>query len=133
RAEDDRLEIGDRFQAGAAYSTGVTKLLIARRMPGDEAFGRIDPGVVPARAGAADGVEGDAGDHHPGVSGIGVDGDPLARARFAPGLEAGRVEWAFEEAAAVQREADRAGAVVAFRFEGTVAAAPDVGGGGDRV
>src|SRR6185312_14685662 len=31
-----------------------------------ETFGRVDPGVVPARAGAADRVEGDAGDDHPG-------------------------------------------------------------------
>src|SRR3954467_3349767 len=99
----------------------------------DEAFRTVDPGVVPARAGAADGVEGDAGDDHPGMAGIGVDGDPLAGTRFSPGLEAGRVERAFEEAAAVQRVADRARAVVAFRFEGAVAAAPDVGGGGDRV
>ena len=90
-------------------------------------------GEVPARAGAADGVEGEAGDHHPGVFGVGVDGDPLARAGFAPGLQAGRVERAFEEAAAVQGEADRARAVIAGGFEGAVAAAPDVGGGGDRV
>src|SRR3954447_7616466 len=98
---------------------------VARGVADDEAFGRVDPGVVPARAGTADGVEGDAGDHHPGVFGVGVDGDPLARARFAPGLQAGRVERAFEEAAAVEGEADRAGAVVAFGFEGAVAAAPD--------
>ena len=89
--------------------------------------------VVPARAGAADGVEGDAGDHHPGVLGVGVDGDPLAGARFAPGLQPGRVERAFEEAAAVQGEADRARAVIARGFEGAMAAAPDVGGGRDRV
>ena len=39
---------------------------------------------MPARAGAADGVEGEAGDDHPGVFGVGVDGDPLARARVRP-------------------------------------------------
>src|SRR3954447_23433794 len=100
-------------------------------MPCYEAFRRIDPGVVPAGAGAADGVEGDAGDDHPGVAGVGVDGDPLARARVAPGLEPGRVERAFQQAAAVQGEADRARAVVARGFEGAVAAAPDVWGGGD--
>ena len=105
----------------------------AGRVAGDEAFGRVDRVGVPARAGAADRVEGEAGDDHPGVFGVGVDGDPLAGAGFAPGLEAGRVERAFEEAAAVQGEADRARAVVAGRFEGAVAAAPDVGGGGDRV
>src|SRR5262249_30786613 len=49
------------------------------------------------------------------------------------GLEAGRVERAFEEAAAVQRVADGAGAVVPGRFEGAVTPAPDVGRGGDRV
>src|SRR4051794_1562443 len=106
---------------------------VAGRVPDHEAFGRVDPGVVPARTGAADGVEGDAGYDHPGVAGVGVDGDPLAGAGFSPGLQAGRVERAFEEAAAVQGVADRAGAVVAFGFEGAVAAAPDVWGGGDRV
>src|SRR6201996_7625763 len=106
-------------------------LSVTGRVADDEAFGRVDPGVVPARAGAADGVEGDAGDHHPGVLGVGVDGDPGARARFAPGLQAGRVERAFEEATAMQGVADSARAVVAFGFEGAVAAAPDVGGGGD--
>src|SRR4051794_22240122 len=65
--------------------------------------------------------------------GVGVDGDPLAGTGFAPGLEAGRVQRAFEQAAAVQGEADRARAVIAGGFEGAVAAAPDVGGGGDRV
>ena len=69
--------------------------------------GELDPGVVPAGAGAADGVEGDAGDDHPGVAGVGVDGDPAAGAGFAPGLEAGRVERAFQQAAAVQGVADR--------------------------
>ena len=67
---------------------------VAGRVAGDEAFGRVDRRGVPARAGAADGVEGEAGDDHPGVAGVGVDGDPLAGARFAPGLEAGRVERA---------------------------------------
>src|SRR6202000_729522 len=101
--------------------------LVAGRVADDEAFGRVDPGVVPARAGAADGVEGDAGDHHPGGLGVGVDRDPGSRPGFAPGLEAVRAERAFEEAAAVQGEGDGTGAVVAFRFEGAVAAAPDVG------
>src|SRR5260221_614113 len=59
--------------------------------------------------------------------------DPASGPRFAPGLQAGRVERAFEEAAAVQGVADRARAVVAGGFEGAVAAAPDVGGRGDRV
>src|SRR6476646_683396 len=110
-----------------------TMSLEACRVAGYEAFRRVDPGVVPARAGAADGVEGDAGDDHPGVAGVGVDRDPLAGPGFAPGLKAGRVKRAFQQAAAVQRVADRAGAVVTGGFEGAVAAAPDVGGGGDRV
>src|SRR5882757_10142327 len=107
--------------------------LEAGGMPDDEAFGRIDRGAVPARAGAADGVEGEAGDDHPGVFGVGVDRDPLARTRFAPGLEAGRVERAFQQAAAVQRVGDGSRTVIAGRFEGTVAAAPDVRGHRDRV
>src|ERR1700760_4326816 len=102
-------------------------------MARDETFRRVHPARVPARAGAADRVEGEPGDDHPGVFGVRVDRDPLARARVAPGLEAGRVERAWEEAAAVQGEAGRPGAVVARGFEGAVAAAPDVRGGRDRV
>src|ERR1700712_5581513 len=100
-------------------------------MADDEPFRAVHGRGVPAGAGAADGVEGEAGDDHPGVFGVGVDGDPLAGARFAPGLEPGRVERAFEETAAIEGEADRTGAVVSRGFEGAVAAAPDIGGGGD--
>src|ERR1700744_2757602 len=110
-----------------------SRWLEAGRVARDETFRRVDPARVPARAGAADGVEGEAADHHPGVFGVGVDRDPLAGAGFAPGLEAGRVERAFQQAAAVQRVGDGAGAVVAGGFEGGVAAAPDVGRVGDRV
>src|SRR6201996_9026642 len=102
-------------------------------MAGDETFRRVHPAGVPARAGAADRVEGEAADHHPRVFGVGVDRDPLARAGFAPGLEAGRVERAFQQAATVEGVGDGAGAVVTGGFEGGVAAAPDVGGVGDRV
>src|ERR1700679_4363422 len=87
--------------------------LEARGMPGNKAFGAVDPAGVPARTGAADRVEGEAADHHPGVFGVGVDRDPLARAGFAPGLEAGRVERAFQQTAAVQSVGDGGGAVVA--------------------
>src|ERR1700761_737752 len=104
-----------------------SRWLEAGRMADYEAFGAVDPAGVPAGAGAADRVEGEAADDHPGVLGVGVDRDPLARAGFAPGLEAGRVQRAFQQAAAVQRVGDGAGAVVAGGFEGAVAAAPDVG------
>src|SRR5690349_2158334 len=107
--------------------------LEAGGVPRYEPFRRVGPGVVPAGAGAAAGVEGDAGDDHPGVAGVAVDGDPATRARFAPGGQAGRVERAFQQAAAVQRVADRARAVVARGFEGAVAATPDVGSRRDRV
>src|ERR1700744_1100731 len=110
-----------------------SRWLEAGRVARDETFRRVDPAGVPARAGAADGVEGEAADHHPGVFGVGVDRDPLAGTGFAPGLEAGRVERAFQQAAAVQRVGDGAGAVVAGGFEGAVATAPDVRGVGDRV
>src|ERR1700744_2121267 len=110
-----------------------SRWLEAGRVARDETFRRVDPAGVPARAGAADRVEGEAADDHPSVFGVGVDRDPLARAGFAPGLEAGRVERAFQQAAAVQRVGDGAGAVVAGGFEGAVAAAPDVRGHRDRV
>jgi len=43
------------------------------------------------------------------------------------------VDKMVQEAAAMQREADRARTVIARRAERTVAAAPDIWGGGDRV
>src|ERR1700742_3613242 len=117
-------------KAGGAY---MWSSLEPGRVADDETVRRIDRRGVPAGAGPADRVKGEAGDDHPGVFGVGVDGDPLARARFAPGLEPGRVERAFQQAAAVQGVGDGARAVVAGGFEGAVAAAPDVGRVGDRV
>src|ERR1700760_2109578 len=69
-----RKEIGSK--AGGAYIW--SRWLEARGVPRDESFGAVDPAGVPARAGAADRVEGEAADHHPGVFGVGVDRDPLA-------------------------------------------------------
>src|SRR3954468_21267118 len=92
-------------------------------------------GQVPAGAGAlgvADGVPAQAGDLGEGVAGVGVDGDPLAWAWRAPVLEAGGGERFGDQAAAEEREADGAGAVVALGVEGAVAAAPDVGPADDR-
>src|SRR6185312_1284264 len=83
--------------------------------------------------GVADGVPAQPGDHHVGVGGVGVDRDPLAGARFAVALQRTGGERRVEQPGAVEGEADRAGAVVAVGVEGGVAAAPDVGGGGDRV
>src|SRR6185312_3563905 len=83
--------------------------------------------------GVADGVPAQPGDHHVGVGGVGVDRDPLAGARFAVALQRTGGERRVEQPGAVEGEADRAGAVVAVGVEGGVAAAPDIGGGGDRV
>src|SRR6202020_2125153 len=108
-------EMGSK--APRAYPRMIKRGLEPGRVTGDEPFGRVHRRAVPGRAGTADGVEGEAADDHPGVFGVGVDGDPLAGARFAPGLEAGRVERAFQQPAAVQRVGDGAGAVVAGGFE----------------
>src|ERR1700748_2610938 len=92
---------------------------------------------VPARAGfagdVATGVEAEAGDNHVDVFLVGVDRDPLARARFAPGGEGAGDERRFEQFAAVQRVGDRAGAVVTGRLPGEVAASPYIGGGANVV
>ena len=92
---------------------------------------------MPARAatppGVAGGVEAQPGDRHVGVAGVGVDRDPLARAGLAVALQRAGDQRGAEQAAAVEGEADGAGAVVAVGVPGAVAAAPDVGGGGDRV
>src|ERR1700753_700789 len=98
---------------------------------------------VPAGAGFVDafvtrGVEAVSGDRHVGVAGVGVDGDPLAFAFFAPALERAGGKGAGEEAAAVEGEGDGARAVVATRGEAGVATAVDVGreagsvGGGEH-
>src|SRR5256885_17083342 len=89
-------------------------------MPRGEAAVRARA-VVPARAAtgsgalgvdALSGVEAQPGDVCVGVAGVRVDGDPLALAAEAPVHEGARVERRAEQAAAVQRVRDRAGAVV---------------------
>ena len=100
-----------------------------RSLPGKEA--RVPRGPEPLRV--ADGVPAQAGDHRVGVGGVGVDRDPAARARLAVALQRAGGERGVEQAGAVEGEADGAGAVVAVGVPGAVAAAPDVGGGGDRV
>src|ERR1700733_12753148 len=100
-----------------------------------EAF-RVGRLRVPARTralGISYGVPAEAGDGHVGVGGTGVDGDPAAGAGFAVALQLAGGEGGVEQAGAVEGEADGARAVVAGGVEGGVAAAPDVGGGGDRV
>src|SRR3954452_1588902 len=91
---------------------------------------------VPARAGAAGvagGVPAKAGDFRVSVAGVGVDGDPAAGAGKAPALHRTRRKRAFEEFAAVQGVADRAGAVIAAIPPAAMTAAPDVGLGPDPV
>src|SRR4051794_12423761 len=107
----------------------------ARRVADDEARCR-GSGQVPARTGSlfvADGVPAQAGDLGEGVAGVGIDGDPLSRPWRAPVLELPRGQRARDQAAAEEGEADRAGAVVAARVEGAVAAAPYIGTADDRV
>ena len=72
----------------------------------------------PARARLllGDRVEAFAVHHHQRVFGVRVDRDVLARARFAVGLETGRVLGRAQQAAAVQRVGDRARAVIAGRL-----------------
>src|ERR1700750_1917731 len=107
---------------------------VADRVADDEAL-RVGRFGVPAGAGfagdVAAGVEAEAGDDHVDVFLVGVDRDPLARARFAPGGEGAGDERRFEQFAAVQRVGDRAGAVVAGRGPGLVPASPYIGGGAD--
>src|SRR5680860_1024947 len=68
--------------------------------------------VLGREAVAAAGVEAQASDHHVGVAGVGVHGDPAALARTAPAHEAAGVQRTAQEPAAVQGEADRARAVI---------------------
>ena len=104
------------------------------RVPDDEPR-ELATALRPAgpAAGQRDRVKAPAGDDHPRVVGVGVDGDPAARAGIAPALKAGRVERRAEQAGGGERVADRARAVVAAGLEGAVAAAPDVGQRRDRV
>src|SRR6476659_2793628 len=63
---------------------------VARRVP-DGDTGRNRRTRLPARR-RAGGVVEEACDLHVGVTGVGVDRDPVARAGVAPPLEAGGVE-----------------------------------------
>ena len=78
-------------------------------------------------------IEPHPGDHRVGMAAVGVDGDPAAFASQAPPLHRARRQRALEEFAAVEREADRSGAVIASVQPTTVAAALDVGLGADLV
>jgi hypothetical protein len=99
-------------------------------VPRREVLG-VRPAGVPAGAGDAGevvaGVEAQAGDHHVGVVGVGVDGDPAAEAGFAPVFELAGDHRRVEQAGGVEDVADGAGAVVALGEEAGVAAAPHVG------
>src|SRR6476619_4644363 len=72
------------------------------------------------------GVESQSSDHHEGVAGVRVDGDPVSLAAASPAHEAARVEGAAKQPAAVKRVADGAGAVVAVVSPAAVAAAVHV-------
>ena len=106
----------------------------ARRMAGDEA-GVGAQLVLPAGARGArpGGVEADARDLEVDVAGVGVDRDPLALARLAPGHQRPGGQRTVEQARGGERERDGAGAVVARVLPLAVAAAPLVRGAGDRV
>src|SRR6187401_1095939 len=82
----------------------------------------------PARAGdrARAGVIADARDDHVRVAAVGIDRHPAALAAAAVrGQRAGRLGPA-QQARAVERKADRTGAVIAGGAPAPVAAAPDV-------
>src|SRR6187402_222115 len=114
--------------------------LVPSRVASDEAD-VVAQVFVPARTGfavaVAGGVPAEAGDFGVGVAGVGPDGDPATFAFFAPLGHRSGGKGAFEELAAVEGEADGAGAVVAAVPPAGVAAAPDVRfaadlvGGGD--
>src|SRR5215469_3515391 len=112
----------------------LSPALVPSWVAGDEAFVG-EQFLVPAGAGFAGyvtgGVPAEAGDHGVGVAGVGVDGDPAAFAGEPPLLHRAGGEGAFEEFAAVEGEADRAGAVVAAVPPAGVATAPDVRFGAD--
>src|SRR3954447_23997499 len=73
------------------------------------------------------GVEAQAGDGHEGVAAVRVDRDPAALAPVSPAVEAtGRLR-VVQEPGAVERVADRTGAVVATGLEARVAATEAVG------
>src|SRR4051795_9795439 len=113
------------------------RVLEAARVARHVAARRATP-VAPARPAAAAGArrrggEAQAGDDHIGVTAVRVHRDPAAAAAATPVHEGRGVERLPEEAAAVERVADGAGAVVARVVPLTVAAAVAVGLAGDLV
>src|SRR5829696_968647 len=94
--------------------------LVAARMSSDERA-RLAQVLRPARAGAGPGgvrvvhrgVEAQAGHHHVGVAAVGVHGDPAPGTRLTPAHEGAARERRAQEAPAVERVGDGAGAVVA--------------------
>src|SRR3954451_307498 len=73
-------------------------------------------------------VEANPRDHQEHVTGVRVDGEPVALAALAPAVIAARGHRALDEVPAVQRVADRARAVVAARLEARVPASVAVAG-----
>ena len=112
---------------GASFRRADLRSSESRRVHRDVAGGRPRLGR-PARTAALArrGVEAEARDHHVGVRGHAVDRDPLARARVAPAGEVVRRHRRVDQSRAVQREAHRAGAVVAGVLPGVVSAAVQV-------
>src|SRR4051794_36917519 len=107
--------------------SGTSWWLQTARVADDVAGHRAPLGVPAGAVGRqAAGVEAQAGDHHPGVAAVGVDGHPLAVALLTPRLEACRVQLGVEQPGAVERVGDRTGAVVAAVLPLAVTAAVDV-------
>src|SRR3954451_21600273 len=116
-----------RLDSPPLRSGAVLWPLVAGGVPGDEGRSVVPHHGAPARAVASAGSAGvpaQTGDVGPGVAAVGEDGDPVAAAGLAPHFEAGRVERAGEEAAAVEHEAHRARAVVSTRGERAVSPSP---------
>src|SRR3954454_7239763 len=70
------------------------------------------------------GIEAKPGDHHVDVVIVGVDRDPTSETGITPVLELTGDHRPFEQAGAVERVADGAGAVIAMRSPARMAAAP---------
>src|SRR3954454_1016087 len=97
-------------------------------MPRDVRAARAGRLAPPRTALAGPGrVEPQAGDHEVGVAGVRVNRDPDSTARKSPPHERARMERARDQAAAVERVADRPGAVVSAVLPRAVPAAVAVG------
>src|SRR3954447_1667312 len=95
----------------AAPEESLIGLLVPGRMPGDVP-GRVTRLRLPPR-GSARGVETKTGNDHVGMPRVRVDRDPVPGSGVPPDHESGRIQRRGEKAAAVQREADRPGTVIA--------------------